>query len=112
LREKRSFYFLSAVIPAVPALWYLIKTSDTTKSRGWILVAGALFVYLPLALLERRSCRFVSVLLLPCYAYVVSWVMLEVGRRLPGIASVFLQTTVVMLASVIFCSPHVILGYS
>ena len=104
-------HWLGILIPAIPTLFYLAKKSPSPRWRAWILIACALLIFLPLALSQRRVCRYISILLLPCYSYLVSSVVMEFERRLSRVWALPLQLGIGFLAVAILCSPQVILGF-
>ena len=104
-------HWLGILIPAIPTLFYLAKKSPSPGSRAWIFIACALLFFLPLSLFQRRVCRYISILLLPCYSYLVSLVMLEFERRLSRIWALPLQLGIGLLAIAILCSPPIMLGF-
>ena len=103
-------HWLGILLPAIPTLFYLAKKSPSPGSRAWIFIACALLIFLPLALSHRRLCRYISILLLPCYSYLVGLVLLEFERRLSRPWSLPLQLGTGFLAVAILCSPQVMLG--
>lgn len=102
--------WLGIVVPAMPALWLLLRKADRAQTRAWLAIALIAAVFLTLAFTQRRFCRYVSILLLPCYAYTLCWCAVELRRRVADWAAAPVCWSMLVLAVFLFLSPRILFG--
>ncbi len=81
---REVLFFLGPALLAMPFVVFLVSKSRGALRRQWMLVAGGIFLFVPLALYQVRWATFAELFVVPAYAALVLAVLARLDRASGG----------------------------